>query len=53
MNSENRFKKTAVLLLAATLICTVLAIFLPYALEPLLGIAAICIAIHTVCNLCP
>ena len=48
MNSENRFKKTAVLLLAATLICTVLAIFLPYALEPLLGIAAICIAIHTV-----
>ena len=48
MNSENRFKKTAVLLLAATLICTVLAIFLPYALEPLLGFSAICIAIHTV-----
>ncbi|MBE5774379.1 MAG: alpha/beta hydrolase [Clostridiales bacterium] len=48
MKSEIRFKKTAVLLLAAALVCTVLAAFLPYALEPLLGIAAACIAIHTV-----
>ena len=48
MKSEIRFKKTAVFLLALTLICTVLAIFLPYGIEPLLGIAAVCIAIHTV-----
>lgn len=48
MKSEIRFKKTAVLLLAAALIGTVLAAFLPYALEPLLGLAAACIAIHTV-----
>jgi acetyl esterase/lipase len=48
MKSEIRFKKTAVLLLAAALIGTVLAAFLPYALEPLLGLAAACIAVHTV-----
>ena len=48
MRSEIRFKKTAVLLLAAALICTVVAAFLPYSLEPLLGIAAACIAVHTV-----
>ena len=48
MKSEIRFKKTAVLLLAAALIGTVLATFLPYALELLLGLAAACIAVHTV-----
>ena len=48
MKFEIRFKKTAVLLLAATLIGTVLAAFLPYALEPLLGLAAACIAVHAV-----
>ena len=48
MKSEIRFKKPAVLLLAAALIGTVLAAFLPYALEPLLGLAAACIAVHTV-----
>lgn len=48
MKSEIRFKKTAVLLLAAALIGTVLAAFLPYALEPLLGLAAACIAVHAV-----
>jgi len=48
MKSEIRFKKTAVLLLAAALMCTVLAAFLPYALEPLLGLAAACIAVHTI-----
>ena len=48
MKSEIGFKKTAVFLLAAALICTVLAAFMPYMLEPLLGIAAACIAIHTV-----
>ena len=48
MKSEICFKKTAVLLLAAALIGTVLAAFLPYALELLLGLAAACIAVHTV-----
>ena len=48
MNTEIRFKKTAVLLLAVALISTVLAAFLPYALEPLLGLAAACIAAHSV-----
>ena len=48
MKPEIRFKKTAVLLLALALVFTVLAAFRPYGLEPLLGIAAICIAIHTV-----
>lgn len=48
MKPEIRFKKTAVLLLAAALIGTVLAAFLPYALELLLGLAAACIAVHTV-----
>ena len=48
MKTEIRFKKTAVLLLAAALIGTVLAAFLPYALESLLGLAAACIAVHTI-----
>ena len=39
MEAEIRFKKSAVLLLAAALVGTVLAAFLPYALEPLLGLA--------------
>ena len=48
MKSEIHFKMTAVLLLAAALIGTVLAAFMPYALEPLLGLAAACIAVHTI-----
>ena len=48
MKTEIRFKKTAVLLLGLTLACTVLVAFLPYALEPLLGLAAACITVHTV-----
>ena len=49
MKSEILFKKIAVLLLGMALIGTVLSAFLPYVLEPFLGLAAACIALHTVC----